>query len=88
MGAPLGAIVRKGGFGAPVVIACLLFMIYFILSELGEGLISSGKTTPFIGMWLATMCLIPIAYLLMYSAANDSKIISLQYWKKIIKRRT
>jgi len=88
VGAPLGAIVRKGGFGAPVVIACLLFMIYFILSELGEGLISSGKTTPFIGMWLATICLIPIAYLLMYSAANDSKIISLQYWKKIIKRRT
>lgn len=86
VGAPLGAIVRKGGFGAPVVIACLLFMIYFILTEVGEGLCSSGKASPFIGMWLATFVLTPVALLLMRSAANDSKVFDKDAWVKAFRR--
>jgi lipopolysaccharide export system permease protein len=85
VGAPLGAIVRKGGFGAPVVIAALLFMIYFVLSEVGEGLVTSGATSPFVGMWLATFVLSPFAFLLMRSAANDSKVFDLEAWKKLFK---
>ena len=87
VGAPLGAIVRKGGFGAPVVIACLLFMVYFVLSEVGEGLASSGATSPFTGMWLATFVLTPVAILLMRSAANDSKVFDKEAWLKVFKRR-
>jgi lipopolysaccharide export system permease protein len=87
VGAPLGAIVRKGGFGAPVVIACLLFMIYFVLTEVGEGLCSSGKASPFIGMWLATFVLSPVALLLMNAAANDSKVFDKDAWKKIIRKQ-
>ena len=82
VGAPLGAIVRKGGFGAPVVIACLLFMVYFILTEVGEGLVTSGSTSPVIGMWLATFVLSPLALLLMRSAANDSKVFDKEAWLK------
>ena len=86
VGAPLGAIVKKGGFGAPVVIACLLFMIYFILTEVGEGLVNSGTASPFVGMWLATFVLTPIALLLMHSAANDSKVFDKEAWIKKIKK--
>ena len=86
VGAPLGAIVKKGGFGAPVVIACLLFMIYFILTEVGEGLVTSGTARPFFGMWLATFVLSPLAFLLMRSAANDSKIFDKDIWIKTLKK--
>ncbi len=87
VGAPLGAIIKKGGFGAPVVIACLLFMIYFVLTELGEGLVNSNKVSPILGMWLATLVLLPVAYLLMRSAAKDSKVFDTEAWVKFFKRK-
>lgn len=85
VGAPLGAIVRKGGFGAPVVIAALIFMIYFILITIGDGLAKSGTVSPFLGMWFSSMALTPIAIWLMYSAANDSAVFSKEAWKKFIR---
>lgn len=85
VGAPLGAIVRKGGFGAPVVIAALLFMIYFVLITIGDGLANSGVISPFLGMWFSSMVLAPVAVWLMYSAANDSPVFSKEAWKKIIR---
>jgi lipopolysaccharide export system permease protein len=83
VGAPLGAIVRKGGFGAPVVIAALLFMVYFVLFTVGEGLAKEGVVIPFIGMWMPTLVLTPIACLLMISAANDLKISDPKLWRLI-----
>lgn len=85
VGAPLGAIVRKGGFGAPVVIAALIFMIYFVLITIGDGLAKSGTISPFLGMWFSSMALTPIAIWLMYSAANDSPVFSKDAWKKFIR---
>ncbi len=76
IGAPLGAIVRKGGFGAPVVIAALLFMVYFVLISIGDSLASSQVVTPFWGMWFASMVLTPLAFLLTRAAANDSPIFN------------
>lgn len=87
IGAPLGAIVRKGGFGAPVVIAALLFMIYFVLISVGESLATQGVLSPFWGMWMATFILTPFAFLLMRSAANDSKLFNTEFWKKLVKRK-
>jgi len=87
IGASLGAIIKKGGFGTPVVIACLLFMIYFVLTELGEGLINSNTLSPIFGMWLATIVLLPVAYLLMRSAAKDSKVFDTEAWIKFFKRK-
>lgn len=87
IGAPLGAIVKKGGFGAPVVIAALLFMIYFVLISVGESLATQGVLSPFLGMWMATFILTPFAFLLMRSAANDSKLFNSEFWKSIFKRK-
>ncbi len=87
VGAPLGAIVKKGGFGAPVVIAALLFMIYFVLISVGESLATQGVLSPFWGMWMATFILAPFAILLMRSAANDSKFFNSEFWKSIFKRK-
>lgn len=86
VGAPLGAIVKKGGFGTPVVIATLIFMIYFILTEIGQGLVKSGAVPVYIGMWLATISLSPIALLLMRSAANDSKVFDKDAWIKLFRK--
>jgi lipopolysaccharide export system permease protein len=88
VGAPLGAIVKKGGFGAPVVIAALLFMIYFVLITIGDGMANSGIITPFIGMWGPNMILSPVAILLMRRAANDRGIVRLPSIFKKKKKKT
>ena len=87
VGAPLGAIVKKGGFAAPVVIAALLFMIYFVLISVGESLATQGVLTPFWGMWMATFILIPFAVLLMRSAAKDAKLINTDFIKRLFNRK-
>ncbi len=83
VGAPLGAIVKKGGFGAPVVIAALLFMLYFILFTIGESLANDQVVSPFVGMWMPAILLSPIALLLFVSASNDLKMTDKNYWKLI-----
>lgn len=83
VGAPLGAIVKKGGFGAPVVIAALLFLVYYVLTEIGLNLAESGVATPIVGVWLATFVLTPIAFILMRAAALDSKIFEKATWKRL-----
>lgn len=85
IGAPLGAIVRKGGFGAPVVIAALLFMLYFVLITMGESMASNDVISPALGMWGPNLFLAPFAILLLRSAAND-RSISVSF--KIFKRKT
>jgi lipopolysaccharide export system permease protein len=87
IGAPLGAIIRKGGFGAPVVIAAFVFMIYFILTSIGDNLARTFVVSPFFGMWIAGIFFTPIAILTTYAAANDSKIFSLESWKNAFKRK-
>jgi lipopolysaccharide export system permease protein len=89
IGAPLGAIVKKGGFGAPVVIAALLFMVYFILITIGDGMAKQNVIAPFWGMWGPNFVLIPFAVLLMIAAANDRSITEigaigrrLKKWKR------
>lgn len=84
VGAPLGAIVKRGGFGAPVVIAALLFMVYFVLITIGDGMAENQVLSPFLGMWGPNILLSPIAALLMISAANDRSIIVLP---KILKKK-
>jgi len=88
VGAPLGAIVRKGGFGAPVVIAALLFMVYFVLITIGDNLAKADSVSPFVGMWFASLVLLPIAIWLMRAAANDAPIFSLPNFKTLFKRKS
>jgi lipopolysaccharide export system permease protein len=87
VGAPLGAIIRKGGFGAPVVVAALLFMVYFVLISIGENLAQTEVISPFLGMWFASMILTPLAFLLMRSAANDSPLFVMDNWIKYFTKK-
>lgn len=84
VGAPLGAIVRKGGFGAPVVIAALLFMVYFVLFSVGDSLASTNSVSPFWGMWMPTVVLTPIAIILMTAAANDLRVFDKKTWRILL----
>jgi len=86
IGAPLGAIIRKGGFGTPLVLAALLFMLYFILISVGESLATENVVSPFVGMWFASLVLTPIAFILMRAAANDSQVFNKEAYSKFFKR--
>ena len=86
IGAPLGAIIRKGGFGTPLVLAALLFMLYFVLISIGESLAKENIVSPFLGMWFATLVLSPIAIVLMRAAANDSQVFNKEAWSKFFMR--
>jgi lipopolysaccharide export system permease protein len=79
IGAPLGAIVRKGGFGAPVVIATLLFMIYYVITISGENMAKSEVVSPAVGIWLSSFILTPFAIYLNIQAANDRPLLSLDF---------
>ncbi len=86
VGAPLGAIIRKGGFGAPVVIAAIVFMLYFILISIGENLANTKVVSPFTGMWLAGIFFTPISFFITKAAANDAQIFNKEAWVKMFQR--
>lgn len=81
IGAPLGAIIRKGGLGMPVIIAIGFFIIYFIISSTGEKLAQQGAVQPWYGMWLATGVLLPIAFIIMAAARNDSGLFNKEWYQ-------
>ena len=74
IGAPLGAIIRKGGLGMPVVISVVFFIIFHILSITGEKLSREGALPPFAGMWMATVILFPVGGFLTIKATSDSSL--------------
>ncbi|MFD0750633.1 LptF/LptG family permease [Mucilaginibacter calamicampi] len=82
IGAPLGAIIRKGGLGLPVVVSVVFFLIYYIISTIGEKAVKAGDASPFIGMWISIIILTPIGIFLSYKAANDSVIFDADSYKK------
>ena len=88
LGAPLGAIVRKGGIGWPVVIAILLFLVYFLLTRAGYEMAQEGTMDAFIGSWLSALVLTPVAIFVFIKANNDSKIFDKEFYLKLIKRIT
>jgi len=83
IGAPLGAIIRKGGLGMPLVIAVVFFMVFHILNITGEKLAKSTSVYPWMGMWMSTALLLPIAAWLINAARNDSQIFSKEWYVRI-----
>ncbi|MCA0931122.1 LptF/LptG family permease [Lutimonas saemankumensis] len=77
VGTPLGSIIRKGGFGLPMIIAVTIFVIYFFISTFGKNMAESNRVTPFIGGWMATFILLPFGVLLMIRATNDKGLFNL-----------
>ncbi|MGC9330498.1 MAG: LptF/LptG family permease [Bacteroidales bacterium] len=86
IGAPLGAIIRKGGFGMPVVISVLLFIIYYIISIFSEKMVREAILSPEIGMWVSTFILLPVGFILTIKAANDSMNVRPETYDIMIKK--
>ncbi|MEE1945374.1 LptF/LptG family permease [Pedobacter sp. KR3-3] len=84
IGAPLGAIIRKGGLGLPVVIAIVFFLIYHILSTVAEKSAKEGSLDPNFGMWVAIIILTPLGIFLTYKATVDSALFDIDYYKQLI----
>jgi len=76
VGTPLGSIIRKGGFGLPMIMAIVIFVIYFFISTLGKNMAESNKVSPFFGGWLATFVLLPFGVMLMIRATKDKGIFN------------
>jgi lipopolysaccharide export system permease protein len=75
IGAPLGAIIRKGGLGLPIVFAMLIFISFHFINTFGRKLAQEDTITPFLGAWMASLLMTPFAALLTYRATNDIGIM-------------
>lgn len=82
IGAPLGAIIRKGGLGAPIVISVILFIIYYIIDNSGYKMAREAIWPCWAGMWLSSFVLLPVGIFLTYKAATDSKLFNPEAWLK------
>lgn len=87
IGAPLGAIIRKGGLGAPLVISVILFLFYYIIDNTGYKLARDGRWEAWAGMWLSTAVLLPLGVFVTYKAMNDSAVFNPDLYKAWIRRR-
>jgi lipopolysaccharide export system permease protein len=77
IGAPLGAIIRKGGLGLPIVFAVLIFITFHFINTFGKRISQEDGLTPFMGAWMSSFILSPLAILLTYRATNDIGLINL-----------
>lgn len=92
IGAPLGAIIRKGGMGVPIITGVLFFIFYYIIDNTGYKMAKDGTMEPWSGTWLSSMVLLPIGLWLTWRAVNDAplfdwdtyKIRFTQYSRKLI----
>jgi lipopolysaccharide export system permease protein len=82
IGAPLGAIIRKGGLGLPVVVSVIFFLIFYIISTIGEKSVKDGDLSPVVGSWVAIVIITPIGMFLSYKAATDSVIFDMELYKR------
>ena len=90
IGAPLGAIIRKGGLGLPIVFAILIFITFHFVNTFGKRLAQENGMTPFMGAWLSSFILTPLAVLLTYRATNDIGLVNMDVilapFQKLIKK--
>ena len=77
IGAPLGAIIRKGGLGMPAVVAVLMFIVYYIIDTMGVKMAREAVWEVWQGMWLSSGVLLPIGIFLTYKAATDSTLFNI-----------
>ncbi len=84
IGAPLGAIIRKGGLGVPVIISVLVFIIYYIFENSGMRMARDGNWTVWFGKWISTCVLTPVAIFFTYKANNDSVVFNVDLYINII----
>lgn len=86
VGAPLGAIIRKGGLGMPVVVSVLLFILYYIISLIGEKFAKELILPAWAGVWMSSVILFPFGLFLTYKAASDSVIFNIDLYLEPIRK--
>ncbi len=86
IGAPLGSIVRKGGLGTPIVISVILFIIYYIVDNVGYKMTRDGVWEPWFGMWFSSLILLPIGVFLTQKAMSDSVIMNPDTYAQFFRR--
>ena len=86
IGAPLGAIIRKGGLGVPVIISVIVFIIFYILDSTGMKMARDDNWTVWFGKMLGTAVLSPIAIFFTYKANNDSVVFNIDLYKNLLMR--
>jgi len=77
IGAPLGSIIRKGGFGLPMILAIAIYVTYFFSNTFGKNLAEESSISAFLGSWIAAFIMIPIAILLTRRATKDKGIFNM-----------
>ena len=87
IGAPLGAIIRKGGLGMPVVTSVVFFVIYYVITIIGERVAVNGDMSVFLGAWISSIVLFPIGIFLTFKATTDAALLDAESWKKLFSKR-
>lgn len=85
IGAAFGAIIRKGGLGMPIVVSVAFFVVYYVISIMGKKFLEDGVMSPFVGVWLPSFVLFPLAVFLTYKSTNDSALFNPDAYKNKIK---
>ena len=86
IGAPLGAIIKKGGIGIPVIISILFFIILYVVNEQGRKGALYSEMQSWFAMWMSNIYLLPVGLFFLYQARNDTNILEFDYWKNIPKK--
>jgi len=86
IGAPLGAIIRKGGLGLPVVVSVIFFVLYHVVSMMGEKAVKTGEWNVEFGLWLSTLIVLPLGLFLTYKATTDAQLMDTESWNKFFKK--
>lgn len=82
IGAPLGAIIRKGGLGLPVVVSVLFFVVYHVISVVGEKAARTEEMSVVLGMWLSTLIILPLGLFLTYKSTTDAPLMDTESWTR------
>lgn len=88
IGAPLGAIIKKGGLGTPLVVSVLLFIFYFIIDNAGYKMARDGKVAVWEGIWLSSIVLLPLGVFFTYKAVGDSAVFNTDAYMNFFRRLT
>jgi lipopolysaccharide export system permease protein len=86
IGAPLGAIIRKGGLGMPAVISTIFFILFWVISFVGEKYTAEGVVPAWQGIWFSSAVLMPIGIFLTIKATNDASLFDLDAWENFFKK--
>ncbi len=86
IGAPLGAIIRKGGLGMPVVVSIIIFLIYYIINSMGERAAKNGTWEIWFGTWISTFVTLPLGIFFTYKATRDSAVFNADVYLEAIRK--